>query len=126
MAFFTKLEPIKGTEAYEVIIYAHKHYRKGAKVDKNDFYYYNRIATICLYPRSITSGTDSHRYYAITKGVLLHNIDEISIEPAETKGEYLLHFINRGERIVTISLTGSKNNLAMLEDGLRTLGEYDL
>ena len=50
----------------------------------------------------------------------------MSIKPAENKGEYLLHFINRGEKIATISLTGSKNNVAMLEDGLRTLGVYDL
>ena len=123
MAFYTKLEPVKGTETYEVIIYAHKHYRKGAKVDKNDFYYYNRIATIiCLYPRSVASSTDNHRYYVITKGVVLHNIYEVSIEPAKTKGEYFLHFINRGEKIATITLTGSKNNLTMLEDGLRCVG----
>lgn len=50
----------------------------------------------------------------------------MSIEPAKTKGEYLLHFINKGERIATITLTGSKNNLAMLEDGLRTLSIYNL
>ena len=57
---------------------------------------------------------------------MLHNVDEMSIEPAKTKGEYLLHFINKGERIATITLTGSKNNLTMLEDGLRTLGIYNL
>lgn len=99
---------------------------RGLKVDKDDFYYYNRIAVICQYPRSLTGNVDSHICYVLTDSVILHNISEMSIKPAENKGEYLLHFINRGERIATISLTGSKNNLAMLEDGLRTLGVYNL
>lgn len=124
MAFFTEKRSDKGTKS--LTIYAKKHYRKGFKVDKDDFYYYNRIAVICQYPRSLTSSTDSHRYYALTGDAVLHNIYEMSIEPAKTKGEYLLHFINKGERIATITLTGSKNNLAMLEDGLRTLGIYNL
>lgn len=124
MAFFTEKRSDKGTKS--LTIYAKKHYRKGFKVDKDDFYYYNRIAVICQYPRSLTSNVDSHICYVLANSVMLHNVDEMFIEPAKTKGEYLLHFINKGERIATITLTGSKNNLAMLEDGLRTLGVYSL
>ena len=124
MAFYTEKRSDKGTKS--LTIYAKKHYRKGFKVDKDDFYYYNRIAVICQYPHSLAGNTDSHICYVLTNSVILHNISEMSIKPAENKGEYLLHFINRGEKIATISLTGSKNNVAMLEDGLRTLGIYDL
>jgi hypothetical protein len=124
MAFYTEKRSDKGTKS--LTIYAKKHYRKGFKVDKDDFYYYNRIAVICQYPRSLTGNVDGHICYVLTDSVILHNVDEMSIEPAKTKGEYLLHFINKGERTATISLTGSKNNLAMLEDGLRTLGVYNL
>lgn len=124
MSFYTEKRSDKGTKS--LTIYAKKHYRKGFKVDKDDFYYYNRIAVICQYPRSLTGNVDGHICYVLANSVMLHNVDEMSIEPAKTKGEYLLHFINKGERTATISLTGSKNNLAMLEDGLRTLGVYDL
>lgn len=124
MAFYTEKRSDKGTKS--LTIYAKKHYRKGFKVDKDDFYYYNRIAVICQYPRSLTGNVDGHICYVLANSVMLHNVDEMSIEPAKTKGEYLLHFINKGERTATISLTGSKNNLAMLEDGLRTLGIYNL
>lgn len=124
MAFYAEKLSDKGAKS--LTIYAKKCYRKGFKVDKDDFYYYNRIAVICQYPHSPTGNADSHICYVLTDNVILHNISEMSIKPAENKGEYLLHFINRGERIATISLTGSKNNLAMLEDGLRTLGIYDL
>ena len=124
MAFYTEKCSDKGTKS--LTIYAKKHYRKGFKVDKDDFYYYNRIAVICQYPRSLTGNVDGHICYVLANSVMLHNVDEMSIKPAKTKGEYLLHFINKGERIATITLTGSKNNLAMLEDGLRTLGIYNL
>ena len=124
MSFYTEKRSDKGTKS--LTIYAKKHYRKGFKVDKDDFYYYNRIAVICQYPRSLTGNVDGHICYVLANSVILHNVDEMSIEPAKTKGEYLLHFINKGERTATISLTGSKNNLAMLEDGLRTLGVYNL
>lgn len=124
MAFYTEKRSDKGTKS--LTIYAKKHYRKGFKVDKDDFYYYNRIAVICQYPRSLTGNVDGHICYVLANSVILHNVDEMSIEPAKTKGEYFLHFINRGEKIATITLTGSKNNLTMLEDGLRTLGIYDL
>lgn len=124
MSFYTEKRSDKGTKS--LTIYAKKHYRKGFKVDKDDFYYYNRIAVICQYPRSLTGNVDGHICYVLANSVMLHNVDEMSIEPAKTKGEYLLHFINKGERTATISLTGSKNNLAMLEDGLRTLGVYNL